>query len=122
MKQTIHTTKWALFLDDERVPTSAFYDKHGFVIVCTTVDAAMNCIKILGIPAFMSLDHDLGPNEQTGYEFLKQFVNYLLDNELKWDYDYYVHSQNPVGKSNMEGLIKSYRKHLSALDDAPDKN
>lgn len=97
-----------LFLDDERDPIDDSW------IVFRNVPDLMNFIK-KHIPFEMSLDHDLG-TDLTGYDFIKQYVDYCLDN---FEYSFvkiYVHSQNPVGKKNIEEYWKNYLKSKGLLN------
>ena len=83
-----------------------------------------------GLPDAISFDHDLGKElslnaikngmskkdarklkqeEKTGYDCAKWLVNYCIDNNTKlpiWG----VHSANPVGKDNINGLLNSFIK------------
>ena len=103
--------KWKLFLDDERYPTD-----NSWVIARNYHDAVWY-VTNYGLPRFISFDHDLAfdhytigkPHEFTGYDFAKWFANYVMDNEvdLDPDFDYYVHSMNPVGAEN----IRTYMEH-----------
>ncbi|MGX9985807.1 cyclic-phosphate processing receiver domain-containing protein [Soonwooa purpurea] len=52
------------------------------------------------LPNFISFDHDLG-EEKTGFDCGKFLVGFCFDYQLKL-LDYTVHSQNPVGKENIE--------------------
>lgn len=94
---------WKLFLDDERQPV----DNKGW-FVARNANAAMLLIKVIGLPDYMSLDHDLGDGP-TGYDFAKAFVDYLMDNPtLVWNGQFYVHSQNPIGAKNIEEYLRGY--------------
>lgn len=65
------------------------------------------------------LDHDLGVEKDrdglwraapTGMDFLKWASHNALD---KWPKNFVsVHSANPVGRENMESLIRNVEKHL----------
>ena len=67
---------WYLFLDDERYPPldGAFNWR-----IARNVDDAMYYIQTYGMPAHMSIDHDLGAGEQTGMDFVKTLVSYCDD-------------------------------------------
>lgn len=93
-----------LFLDDERVPIDDDW------IIFRDVDSAMSFIKTGNFPKEMSLDHDLG-TEKTGYDFIKEFVDFMLDNNITENVELYVHSQNPIGKKNIETYWKSYNQN-----------
>lgn len=98
-----------LFIDDERYPAGNARD---WTIVRSYKDAVM-FIGWFGLPAKISFDHDLGPDSKTGYDIAKWIVDYCLDNGLKPDFEYYVHSQNPIGKRNIEGLIDQFKQLTS---------
>ena len=89
-----------------------------------------------GLPDFVSFDHDIHPShyedlfsnenwekkdsnvtlqydsypEKTGYDCAKWLVEYCMEKNLKFP-EYLVHSQNPVGKDNIEKYILFYKKH-----------
>ena len=86
----------------------------------------VNIINKLGLPTFVSFDHDLGLShyghglngddipydsytEKTGYDCVKWLVDYCMKNGVKHP-SYVVHSMNPVGKRNIESYIESYNK------------
>lgn len=48
---------------------------------------------------------------KTGMDFAKWLVESDLDHNgsfLAPEFDFYVHSQNPQGKANIEGLLRQY--------------
>jgi hypothetical protein len=66
--------------------------------------------------SYISFDHDLGGNSGSGYDIAKLLVdidmntpndNYRFDK----DFDFYVHSQNPIGKINIEKYLNNYIRH-----------
>ncbi|UOE36979.1 cyclic-phosphate processing receiver domain-containing protein [Chryseobacterium oryzae] len=61
-----------------------------------------------GLPDFISFDHDLG-EEKTGYDCAKFLVEFCLDHQLCLP-EYVVHSQNPVGKENIEKLFENFER------------
>lgn len=61
-----------------------------------------------GLPAFISFDHDLGL-EESGFDCAKWLVEYCMDHYQKLP-DFLVHSQNPVGKENIELLLFNFMK------------
>jgi hypothetical protein len=104
---------WALFLDDERFPP----DDGRFWMVARNVQEAFDLMDMHGIPSFMSLDHDLGIDQPTGYDFVKMLIDDFFKSaeydeadllEFPYGFQFYVHSQNPVGAANIE-------QHLSAF-------
>ena len=53
----------------------------------------------------LSLDHDLGENTSTGYDFVK----YFCLNNLEVDY-IFLHTSNPVGRENMYRMLVNAQK------------
>lgn len=58
----------------------------------------------------VSLDHDLGENTSTGYDFLC-----ILENEIGSGIEnhvpiFHIHSANPVGRKNMQRAIDSINR------------
>ncbi len=85
-----------LWLDDERPAPD------GWVHVKSVLEAVGYCTQYA--VNNMSLDHDLGEDQQTGYDFLR----WLYVNEIKPHGRIEVHSQNPVGKKQMEQFVERY--------------
>jgi hypothetical protein len=86
-----------------------------------------------GLPSAICFDHDLGldevhekgtmskralkrhrktPDYKTGYDCAKWLVDYCIDNELMPP-PYGIQSANPVGRENIDGLLKNFIKHSS---------
>lgn len=101
-----------IFLDDERYPP----DGENMVIVRTFPGFCqlIHHATIATIPQtieFISFDHDLGHTDSPadGMDCVKFLVNYDLNKDiLTEDFHFYVHSQNPVGKKNIEGYLNNY--------------
>ena len=87
-----------LFLDDLRNPPDDNW------IVVRNEEAFKQFIIQFGVPDLISFDHDLG-GEETGMNCAKWLVenNYIIK-------DFIVHSANPVGRANIEGLLNNWRK------------
>ena len=116
---------WNLFLDDERNIADVtwapwqikeMYRNEEWVIARTYADAMVEVLN-RGFPKFVSFDHDLGHDKYTGHEFAKQLVeNDIISGnresrqnyKFSPDFSFYVHSQNPIGKANIEGLLNNY--------------
>jgi len=97
-------TTYSLFLDDEREPADSSTDNW---VICRTFEEAVEMFKSC-IPDKISFDHDLG-TEKSGYDFAKWIVEYDMDHKvLNSTFSFYVHSQNPVGKNNIEQLLFGY--------------
>ena len=102
-------TYW-LFIDDERVPADR--DLGKFVVV-RSFEQAIDVMSQRGCPEFISFDHDLGPDEPTGYDIAKWIVEKDLDDRgfIGADFQFETHSQNPIGAQNISKLLESYLRH-----------
>jgi hypothetical protein len=96
-----------LYLDDIRNPKNS-----DFSIVRSFEDAVNHVIQH-GFPNYVSFDHDLGEGDsRTGYDFAKWLVEYDLNhNAMPKDFDYNVHSANPVGAENIRHLLDCYLRN-----------
>lgn len=97
-----------IFLDDERFPALQL----GEAMLVRNYDEFVWSIKFAHQSNYtidyISFDHDLG-EEMTGLDCVKALVSYDLDFDiLTKDFKFYVHSQNPVGKKNIEGYLNGY--------------
>lgn len=98
---------YKLFIDDERYP---FEDNF---VIARNFDEVVQLVEKRGFPSLIYFDHDLGNQEKTGYDIAKWLIE--QDIELDWwtnvqNFEFYVHSQNPVGKKNIEELFASYKR------------
>lgn len=100
---------YKMFIDDERFPVT-----NDFVIVRNTSDA-IDCVREHGIPTFVSFDHDLG-GDDTSMRFLHMLAEYMMneDKTLPAGFSYYIHSQNPVGRDNINAYMKNLIAHFSS--------
>lgn len=115
---------WNLFIDDERDPEHVTwapwqirekYRNEEWVIARNDFDVFYGISKRKQFPSFISFDHDLGNDTASGYEIVKELIDRDMS-EHSWltipeNFDFYVHSQNPVGKTNIEMYLNSYLKH-----------
>jgi hypothetical protein len=118
------------------IALNGFYFGDDWVIVRNYLDFC-NHIERNGLPDFISFDHDLADEhyndlfsdenwakdnndinlkyddyrEKTGYECAKWLVDWCLDNKYSLP-NFIVHSQNPVGKKNIENYLNNAKKHL----------
>lgn len=102
---------YKLYVDDMREPFSADW------VVCKSVNEAMELIKERGLPAEISMDHDLGEGQKTGYDFTKELTDYIIENALYDEFlniDWNYHTANPVGRDNMKRFINSMTKLFRA--------
>ena len=112
---------YKLFIDDERFPVG--YD---WEIARSSFEAKLVCID-LGMPDFISFDHDLADahyttmnghteidyskaTEKTGFHCAQFLIDYCMEKGLTLP-KYNVHSMNPVGKENILRLLESFEKH-----------
>lgn len=101
-----------MFIDDERFPVFEEF------IICRTSEEAIKFIMENGIPEEISFDHDLG-SDDTSMVVIKWMEEALIDGKIQFpdNFQYFVHSQNPVGVQNirnrMDNLIKHFKKEKS---------
>jgi hypothetical protein len=129
-----------LFLDDYRHPHEAFTymkDVRYFEwkwVIAKSYDNFVSIVEELGVPDFVSFDHDLADEhyrndenpwsvdgvdylsykEKTGYECAKWLCDYCLDNKIKFP-EYMVHSWNAIGSKNIKNYIKNFKKYNPEL-------
>lgn len=118
--------KRLLFLDDIRYPIEAYqYTKQDVFLrndwhIVRKYEQFVNWILEKGLPEMISFDHDLADEyylkldpqkcvEKTGYDCAKWLIEYCMDNNIDLP-KFYCHSMNPVGKENIESLLKNFKK------------
>jgi hypothetical protein len=132
--------KTLIWLDDTRNPFENNWlvfspiDQPYNVIWVKQYEEFVNYIIKNGLPEAICFDHDLGlvidpnsefktingeissfslniydDNEKTGYDCAKFLVDYCIDNNLNLPL-YNIQSANPVGKENIDSLLKNYNK------------
>lgn len=92
------------YLDDIR-PMPSDFD----ILWKNTLEAKMYCIE-QGVPSYISFDHDLGYGN-TGFDFCKWLVDVDISNDCSFippDFDYDIHSANPVGAENIDRYLRQY--------------
>lgn len=130
--------KTLLWLDDLRNPLEGDWLSYSpiekpFCVWVKSYDEFVYWIKKNGLPDAICFDHDLGmevalearakgmskrksrllkKEEKTGYDCAKWLVEYCLDNNLRLPL-YNIQSANPVGKANIDGLLKSFNKKVN---------
>ncbi len=93
---------YKMFLDDERYPRD-----DDFVIV-RDFAAAVNYVCKNGFPWFVAFDHDLGDGP-TGLHFALWLIERDLDvGDMPADFNFSVHSMNPIGAENIRQTLRSY--------------
>lgn len=114
---------WILFLDDLRTPDQAGvgYPVDELMIIARSMDDAIFYVMRYGIPRVIHFDHDLaeehyikGYGDKTGYDFARWLCDYILDNDLDFpkNFQYAVHSMNPVGREKIISYMNTFMKHL----------
>jgi hypothetical protein len=121
--------KFKVFLDDIRSPYMSHNSNKGlgidysksndWVIIrdyfsfIDFIDKEFNNIELI------SFDHDLAcyknDREYTGKDAMNYIIDYCMDNNKKVP-DWYVHSDNTVGRSNIIGLVLSYMSKYNNLN------
>lgn len=99
-------TGYKLYIDDLRTPKSEDW------LIARDSFAAINLMQQHGCPALISFDHDLG-GEDTAMVVVKWMIECDLDCDgafIPDDFQFNVHSANPVGVKNIEGLLGGYLK------------
>jgi hypothetical protein len=96
-----------VYLDDVRsVPQPDW-------ILIKTVPELIVLIQLIGDQIdVISLDHDLGLNTPSGYDFVKWLEKKVFDGKYKAIPELRVHSKNPVGRKNLENGIRAIWKRL----------
>lgn len=125
-----------LFLDDERdpykvkhvvLPTASWTIVRNYDEFVRAIETHYQEYKKL--PTYISWDHDLAAShyresmynpdrhyneyyatfkEKTGYCCAKWLVQFCIDRNLEMC-EYGVHSMNPIGKENIEGILECYK-------------
>lgn len=100
--------KWFLFIDDERLPPRDGNTWH----IARSIDQVFTLLTRFGTPDYISFDHDLGDDTPSGFVIAKALVEKDMDHEidLQEGFDFYVHSQNPIGRDNIESYLRGYLK------------
>jgi chloramphenicol O-acetyltransferase len=86
-----------LWVDDVREPPN-----DDWVWVKNYVAASMLLTTHASWISTISLDHDLGEDEETGYDLLNWMEWMVHDHDLPLPQDIRIHTANPAGRENME--------------------
>ena len=120
---------YLLFLDDERLPKDVTWVGLPAVFesawtLVRSYDMFVSCIRKLGVPRFVTFDHDLGDNayaaaargdedfqgEKTGLDCARWLVDYCHDNDAPFP-PFRVHSMNPSGAKRIRDCIQDAVRH-----------
>jgi len=102
---------YKLYLDDIRDPKDSGYSSNDDWEICRTPEEAMQTIKVLGCPYFISFDHDMGMGTMlTGMDLAKWIVKKNEKKEifLPSAFSFKVHSANPIGAENIRSYLNNY--------------
>jgi hypothetical protein len=114
-------TEFALFLDDIREidyndQFNSFTNENNLhVFLARSSEEAKSIVLLNGCPSVVSFDHDLG-GDDTAMDFIKWLIEMDMDDKdvIPNDFMYFIHSANPVGSANIDGILKSYMKHKAS--------
>ncbi len=98
---------WCLYLDDVRDPRTP----RPWVVVRDQGEF-IAAVEERGFPGVVSFDHDLGEDTPSGMDCARWLVELGIEQgvdpeSIEWN----VHSANPVGARNIQGLYESWVKH-----------
>lgn len=116
---------WNLFIDDIR--NTDYVDDGREYVLARSVKEAKALIESRGFPSHIAFDHDLGWDElvplpgsciiaapnviaPSGYDLARWLVECSLDGIRLFpeNFTWSVHSSNPVGRDNINGLLSGY--------------
>ncbi len=103
-----------LFLDDCRDAPSNF-------VIARNVNDALYILANCKVN-ILSLDHDLGDNQPTGYDLVKVIVESWTqsgDKIYSYPKEIYLHTANGVGRDNMFKLLERYKPEWVKLHRGP---
>ena len=98
---------WRVWLDDERVCPYTDYDSFH------SVNEVKEFVQSHAGMIVFNLDHDLGIYAKDGGDAI-ELIHWLLENGYHENKEYCFffrfHTMNPVGRANMESLVRRYFK------------
>jgi hypothetical protein len=112
---------WNLFIDDERNPKDITWcnsiNRYDYLncewLIARNWDEVYSLIDTLGFPSIISFDHDLGAGEITGYEIAQKLCDMIMNGvTLPKNFEFRIHSKNPVGAENIRQYINNFLKHI----------
>jgi len=101
--------KKRLYLDDLRTPPAG----EGYQVFRTVVEL-QTWIEANGLNEVeeISLDHDLGQDMPTGYDFINWLERYVIAHNLREMPRIVSHSSNPAGRANIERAVEAIRRWI----------
>ena len=107
-----------LFLDDERNPqdlTWIQYPENIEWVVARSYTEFFEVFQQNYDFDLISFDHDIQSyidnQEKTGYDCIKTLLNYYPEDYIEGVL-FFFHTQNPIGKKNMESYYQNYIKFV----------
>ena len=118
-----HYKNYHVYLDDLRSVNAShvniFHKKslgvNCCLVICRSADEFYRLVETAGeLPSFISFDHDLGDQVPTGHDVAKWIIEQTLDDKYKLpqDFSFHVHSANPPGVANINGILNSFLNHM----------
>lgn len=105
-----------IYLDDLRPAPD------GFILVKNVLE----CIKLIKENKskinILSLDHDLGENQPTGYNLTLWLAGQYQDGFNYFPRKIFLHTANPVGRMNMLQLLERYKPDNVKVYNSPIPN
>ena len=109
----------SLYLDDLRPAPD------GFILVKTVSQLIYKLDELKELDQevnILSLDHDLGENEPTGYDFVKYLIELGQYNPNIYPKQIFLHTADGVGRDNMFKLLERYKPDWVKLHRGPMPN
>ena len=118
-----------LYLDDNRMPDMSNSEGRGLGVSYASEDKWVIVRDYFEFIDFVSqnfdeinlvsFDHDLAcykdGREYTGKDAVDFLINYCMDNDKKFP-NWFVHSDNTTGKSNIIGVVVNYLNKVEGID------
>lgn len=104
---------WKLWLDDQLSDPSCpeRHTPEGYLGASSSVEAQA-LVREKGMPSFMDLDHDLGPDDDA-LVFLRWLEGYWWETRAQGKLPtYQVHSRNTVGQVRIRAFLDNWQKFL----------
>ncbi len=97
--------RYRLYIDDEWTPNLEEFD-----FIARSYLEAVEMMAMYGCPSYVSFDHDLG-GDHTGYDIARTMIEIDMESGGRFipkDFEFNVHSANPVGAENIRSLLNNY--------------
>lgn len=93
-----------IYMDDIRNPPKEEWEEYQWIPARKAEDVIY--LLRMGVVEHMSLDHDMGIGEITGYELLA----WMEEHDVWPSGNIWVHSANPTGAQQMALIIEKHQK------------